>query len=141
MITAQNIPYKYHSWLNQSKSILIGYWGLNSALADRIAILLLYATYFGVNFTITSGFRDPAYQAELRKRWDEGNRSGLRYRPALKSRHSYMTSSGKPDAQGIDIAGTDENENILGSWAPFFGLKWGGVFTTPDKVHFYIDDL
>jgi len=142
MITSNQIPAIYQNWLKNAKNTLIDQWGLNSALAEQISVFLLYVTYYNLPYWITSGFRHPKYQAALRKRWDEGDRSGLRYRPALKSKHSEMIDPFTPGAAAIDIASdSDENEDILGGLAPYFGLKWGGLFRTPDKVHYYLDDL
>jgi uncharacterized protein YcbK (DUF882 family) len=41
----------------------------------------------GYYFEIVSGVRSNAEQAELRRRWDSGDRAGLIARPALNSAH------------------------------------------------------
>lgn len=118
------------------KDYLIDTWKLDKFLAERMAWLYYWSRYYGIGYTVTSGFRDPARQAELRARWDRGDRTGLKARPAKTSKHSTK-SWGKPAAQAVDIKGPDLD--TLGYWAvKYLGLKWGGNFRSPDPIHFYV---
>lgn len=115
-------------------------WGLDTTLAYKIVILLIWAYYAGMPVRIVSGWRDPARQKALRERWDAGDRAGLATRPAIVSKHSHTDISGNPDALAVDIsAGSDQNLQTLGFWAKkYLGMRWGGDFRRYDPVHFYI---
>ena len=137
MITYNQIKQpEYKKWLTEYKAYLVENWGLNSDLAEKVAVFLLYAYFYGLNWTINSGFRDPEYQKELQKRWDAGNRTGIVARPATNSLHSVTGWLSKPDSHAIDLKFNDQN--LAGQLSPFFGLKWGGNFNSRDPVHFYV---
>jgi hypothetical protein len=122
-------------WLSQMNSFLEEKWGLSDSLAEKIALLLLYSHFYQNPGTITSGFRDPEKQKRLRELWDAGNREGLRARPAVNSLHTLTGWFGSPDASAVDVVFPDQN--LAGQIAPFFGLKWGGNFSSRDDVHFF----
>jgi len=123
-------------WLEAWTEYLQNSWGLNIGLAEKIALLFLYAYYYNVSYTINSGFRDPAKQQALLDRWNAGDRVGIKVKPAKLSKHSFTTWLNNPDSNAIDISFS--NPDLIGSWSGFFGLKWGGKFRTPDKVHYFI---
>lgn len=128
---------EYLNWLSLARDWLEDQYGLNEKLAERVSLLLLYSALNGISFRISSGFRDPKKQNELRKRWDAGNQVGLVVRPALNSKHSHVsTILRRPDAKAVDIIFSDPE--TPGFWAEFFGLGWGGKFRTPDIVHFFV---
>jgi len=112
---------------------LASQFGLRPQFAYQIAQLVEYQKAYGLSPRITSGFRDPAYQAELRRRWDAGDRAGLRARPAANSAHSSMLA-GKPAADAIDIVTADEA--LSGHIASALGITPGTSFTTPDPGHY-----
>lgn len=93
----------------------------------------------GVLLYIVSGLRSQAHQAELRRRWDAGDRRGLIARPALHSKHTL--------GRAVDLVfGTDEGfyavedtelvwwVTLAGLAAPY-GIKWGGQL---DPNHFEV---
>lgn len=126
----------YQEWALIFKNHL----GLNFNFALKLVWLWAYALWYRIPITFTSGFRDPAYQRELQRRWDAGDRAGLSVRPATTSKHSRTSLTGQPDAVAADIqSNSAQNLRDLGYLAETYcGLKWGGNFTTPDPVHFYV---
>ena len=132
----KNQPFK--NWIIKVRDWLEDSWGLSDDLAERVSVLLLYASLNGISWDVVSGFRDPERQRELQLLWDRGIRTGLVTRPATNSKHSTESWLGRPAAEAVDLSSTATNLDILGSWAPFFGLKWGGNFRNPDPVHFFI---
>jgi hypothetical protein len=103
--------------------------GLTYETAKAYATLTWWGEHYGVRSPdITSGRRSAAYQAELRARWDRGDRRGLVARPALTSAHT--------EGRAFDLAASSRDLQILGSLAPYAGLRWGGTFSEPDPVHF-----
>lgn len=125
----------YGNWASQMVKWLTHEWGLNRTLAERVTVMLLYASLYGFTWRITSGFRSPKRQQELLDRWNRGDRRGIVTKPAVNSKHSN-TSWGQPDSLAVDL--TSNNLYTLGAWAPYFALKWGGKFRSSDPVHFYI---
>lgn len=127
-------------WIDQATDYFVDQWGLNETLARKISQLYLWGLQSGFPMSVTSGFRDPEHQRELRERWDRGDRAGLAARPATNSKHSTTSFFGDPDAMAVDLsAGSSQNLRILGGWAQnYLGLRWGGTFKNADLVHFYI---
>lgn len=111
--------------------------GLSDWLALRIAYLLLYLTYYKVNFRINSGFRDPKRQKMLREAWDrgEGKKYGLVVRPAADSLHSRESWLGFPAAEAVDIVTSDQK--LTDDIAQYLGLGLGSKFSKSDPVHYY----
>lgn len=78
---------------------------------------------------ITSGARSNARNRQLQQRWDRGDRAGLSVRPADDTAHST--------GDGFDLGGAPPYTlQVYGYWAPYVGLRWGGTFRDPDKIHF-----
>lgn len=103
--------------------------GLTMQAARAYATLTWWGEHYGIRSPeITSGRRPAAYQAELRARWDRGDRAGLVVRPALTSKHT--------EGRAFDLAADRATLQTLGGLAPYAGLRWGGTFTDPDPVHF-----
>lgn len=125
-------------WLRDAAKILKDAMGLDSDFAMAAAKLYLYLWYYGLNPRITSGFRDPKKQAAMRAAWDAGQRSGLKVRPAdpANSDHCRTGFFGKPASTAIDI--DTNNYQFAGQIADSLGIGWGGNFSTPDPVHFYL---
>ena len=121
------------NWVEDYANYLRAEWGLQKAFADKMALLQLYAAYAGIPYKMNSGFRDPAKQKRMQRRWDAGDRRGLVVRPVNNSPHILM-KWGRPDSVGADISSADLT--TLGHWAKFFGMRWGGFFRKPDRVHF-----
>lgn len=102
--------------------------GLNRKTAEAYATLTWWGEHLGIRTQpITSGYREPKYQAELRARWDRGDRRGLVVRPALSSSHTRRNGFDLPSGGYLPT---------LGELAPFAGLRWGGKFREYDPVHF-----
>lgn len=111
-------------WLRQASSSIKGSWNVTPNSADRFALLYAYLLSYGLNPVITSGFRSKEKQAELRARWDRGDRAGIRYQPAKVSRHSSGTA--------LDI--TTRDPALAAQIAKALGLKAG--YDYGDPVHF-----
>ena len=77
---------------------------------------------------IVSGYRTPEYQAELKRRWETGDRDGLVAPPAEFSHHAEGTA--------VDLWGSDRELAALGSIWTQLGYRWGGLFLRRDPVHF-----
>jgi len=127
---------EYSEWMELVITYFQKQWGLNAEFAIRLSVFMLYMVLMGNMPTVNSGFRSPKKQAELRRRWDAGDRTGIVARPAKRSKHSNTGFLGEPDATGVDIS--FDAQDLAGQYAHFFGLKWGGKFKRPDPVHFYI---
>jgi D-alanyl-D-alanine dipeptidase len=91
---------------------------------------------------IVSGYRSPARQAELRRAWDRGLRSGLVARPAVRSQHTrgravdvQLRHLGPPEwGQLVTVADTPfEWWQVLAEWLSAYGVAWGGA---ADPNHF-----
>lgn len=118
---------------------MIGLGGVNPILAGYIrqAQAIVRRDYPGVALKVTSGYRSAAYQANLRARWDAGDRRGLVARPANDSRHST--------GHAVDLVFTVGGRAIPASATPIeafmwladllwpVGIAWGGQ---RDPVHF-----
>lgn len=103
--------------------------GLTMQTARAYATLAWWGEHYGIRSpSITSGRRSAEYQAELRRRWDAGDRRGLVTRPALTSKHT--------EGRAFDLAGDAATLQFLGRLAPHAGLRWGGTFGDSDPVHF-----
>lgn len=123
-------------WLKDAREWLVSEHGLESTFADRAALLLAYLYLYGLNPIVTSGWRDPKYQAALRARWDRGDRTGLRARPALNSEHTLTGWLGKPASKAVDIE--TANEGLAARIAAALGIGAGYNFASPDPGHYFI---
>ena len=96
----------------------------------------------GVTIRVVSGYRSEAYQAQLRARWDSGDRAGLLVRPALVSRHSSGRAVDLAFSwEGYPIAVRDTPRQYWQYLAEILapvGVRWGGTFRPPDLNHFEI---
>lgn len=76
---------------------------------------------------ITSGFRSPAKQRELLRRFEAGD-PGIVVRPARTSWHM--------EGRAIDVSrGHPMFDTFRAVWEDSGG-RWGGRFSNPDDVHF-----
>jgi len=100
-------------------------------MAALYHVFVYWSDYYGTELPeIISGYRTPGVQANLRRKWDLGNRTGIKVRPALGGRH--------PKRQAFDL---EDNGYLpwLGSIARYYGYRWGGDFVNvPDPNHFFI---
>lgn len=122
-------------WLTQTHQILSSQWGLDNTFAERVAVLLAYATSEGLQPRISRGWSDPKHQAELRARWDRGDRQGLRVRPAANSKHTVTGFLGSKQAQAIDIP--SRNDARMAQIAKALGIGAGLDFHDSDPGHFF----
>lgn len=94
----------------------------------------------GVTLKVVSGFRSQSHQADLRARWDRGDRAGLVARPALDSRHSQGRAVDLQFAyrgQLIPVRDTPRQYWLfLDDLLRPVGVRWGGRFRSPDLNHF-----
>mgnify|MGYP006051677225 CR=1 FL=1 len=73
---------------------------------------------------VTSSFRSKTRQAQMRKDWDEGRRTGLLYKPALKSAHS---SGFAIDMNVSSLVNSGEvTVDELSDFAKEYGFNYGG---------------
>lgn len=122
-------------WLKNTQTFLVESYGLETAFAGRVALLIAYLYQYNLGPRITSGFRDPAKQKAMRERWDRGDRSGLRERPAVDSLHMATGWGGKPASKAIDIVSTDER--TAANIAKALGIGAGLDFKKSDPGHYY----
>jgi len=122
------------TWLDQAANYFVDTWKLNPDFAKKVALFYAYLESYGHAPNITSGFRDPSHQDALRARWDSGDHSGLRVRPAENSLHSHE-NMGDPDSLAIDIAVADQAG--ADAIARALGIGVGNDFRTPDPGHYY----
>lgn len=95
------------------------------AMVPYVGQLRSRAGQLGVAFRLVSGYRSPAEQAALLRRYQAGDPSVI-YPPANPSYHSVGLA--------IDIASSPAGLRALGDFAESIGMRWGGRFGDP--VHF-----
>lgn len=123
-------------------SRLDGLDGVEPAFADFIeqADAIVGASAPELALSVSSGFRSPAYQAQLRARWDRGDRAGLVVRPALSSKHTQgraVDLQFKYLGELVPVAETPmEYWRFLDDLLRPVGVRWGGRFRNPDPNHF-----
>lgn len=114
-------------------------WFRNQGAASKAAyaFALLYASCWiaGLAPRIARIYTDPARQAELQRRWDRGDRQGLRVRPATASKHSLQDWLKRPASVAIDMP--TNNDQAAARIAQGIGLATGLSFQTPDPGHYY----
>lgn len=127
---------EYETWAKEATSWFKEALGLDPNFSLSVARLYIALWSMGLNPQVKSGFRDPRYQASLQARWDQGDRSGLRARPASTSLHTITTFLGLPAAKAVDIVSLDE------SLAARVATQLGGIgagiyFSKSDPGHYY----
>lgn len=102
---------------------------LNSDTAISRAILALIGRRVGLPWpTATSGSRTRAETNRLLTRFENGDPSIIA-RPVLGGQHEK--------GNAWDMGGSPKILNFYGLvWSRIFGLTWGGLFSSPDIVHF-----
>jgi hypothetical protein len=124
---------QYGEWLEHMSDYLQDNWGLQKEFSQKMAVFILYNYMYGNPVVkYSSGYRDPDKQKELLRRWNEGDREGLAFKPAVNSKHTMEGWFGTPASQALDMRFKDQN--LAGRLAPYFGIRWGGSFG--DDVHF-----
>lgn len=124
---------QWDEWLGAVQRYLIDTWGLDVVFAYDSARLLAYFLVYELNPVVTSGFRSPAKQQELLRRWEAGDPSVV-VKPAVNSKHS-TTNNGRPAATAIDIS--TSNKKLAAQIASALGVGAGYYFSKSDPVHFY----
>lgn len=109
--------------------------GASKESARKFALLYVTAHVKGFQPRITSIFRDPAKQKAMQERWDRGDRSGLRARPATDSQHTKVGFFGGASSKAMDMVTNNENETV--KIAREIGLGAGATFAKPDPGHYY----
>ena len=116
---------------NKTQKIIV-----DSKIADKV-IAFTKAMYEKYGVVVTSSFRSKTRQAQMRKDWDEGRRTGLLYKPALKSAHS---SGFAIDMNVSSLVNSGEvTVDELSDFAKEYGFNYGGKDFN-DIPHFYIDE-
>lgn len=102
--------------------------GLRPEAAWGYAVLSWWGEHYGLTAPrITSGRRSSADQLRL---WR--NRRNNRYpvaRPGT-SKHERGLAFDLPRGPHLEA---------FGHWAPLVGLRWGGLFSRPDPIHFEVE--
>lgn len=115
----------YQEWVRQAAKYFASQWGLDAGFASTVALFYLYLHSYGLNPQIQSGYRDPAHQRELLRRWEAGDRKGLKFKPAVNSDHTRR--------KAIDI--TTKDPRLAAQIAKALGL--GAGMDYGDEVHFF----
>ena len=103
-------------------------WGLELTTAILYVVLQFLGREAGLApLQLISGLRSEREQAQLRRRWESGDRKGIAVPPALKSQHTIGKAFDV--AAHVDIA-------QYGDWARQLGARWGGDFRRYDPNHF-----
>jgi RHS repeat-associated protein len=109
----------------------IGATYLDDHFSPAVEDFLTTANELGVHdLRVTSAFRSTQYQQQLRAN-PSGNSATT---PAANSLHS----AGWAIDVNFRTRSTEDRQRILDA-ADATGLSWGGNFSKPDRVHFYID--
>ncbi len=124
------------NWVQQATP-----WFRNAGASENAApkFARAYAATWaaGLQPRIASIFRDPAHQRALQARWDRGDHTGLRARPADPdtSKHSRTGFFGRPASEAIDMPTLDDKR--AAQIARSVGLGTGESFRQPDPGHYY----
>lgn len=130
------LPRAWDDWADQAAD-----WfrkqGAASDAAKPFALLYGLASAYGYSPRITSIFRDPEKQRRMRERWDAGDRSGLRARPAVNSKHIETDWLGRPASEAMDMVTTNDQAvaRIATEW---LDMGAGQFFNTPDPGHYFV---
>jgi D-alanyl-D-alanine dipeptidase len=118
--------------------------GVDPELADYIqqAAGIVARAAPGVTLEVVSGYRSQSHQADLRARWDRGDRTGLVVRPAASSRHTQGRAVDVSFAylgQRVPVRATPMSWWVaLAELLSPVGVRWGGRFRTRDVNHFEV---
>lgn len=129
------VPKEWKDWADD----VAYYWrdlGASSEAAPKFALLWGFASAYGYNPRITSVWRDPEKQKRMQERWDAGDRSGLRARPATNSKHTQTNWLGRPASTAMDMPCSDDV--ACARLARELGLGAGQYFKRADPGHYYL---
>lgn len=130
------LPQAYENWARSAAPWFGRTYGLDGNFALPVARLYVTLWANGLDPRITSGYRDGSRQAELRDRWDRGDRAGIRVRPAEQSLHTYTGFFGGPASRAIDMP--CKNDRLAAELATRLGGIGSGIyFRSPDPGHYY----
>lgn len=113
----------WNEWVEETQEFLENHWKISSTFSRKAAELYGYFLLYQLKPVITSGFRSAEEQADLMRRYQQGD-PGVVYPPARFSKH--LTG------EAIDIS--------TNNWQTAFRIAAAiGVKTvTNDRVHFQI---
>lgn len=123
-------------WARDASGHFQSAFGLSGRFAISAARLFIALHFAGLAPRISRGWSDPAHQKELQARWDRGDHSGLRVRPATTSKHSVTSWLGRPAAEAVDMPSRDDRR--AAAIAQSLGIGTGLSFTTEDPGHYYL---
>jgi len=109
--------------------------GAASKAAYAFALLFALCWAAGLSPRIARIYSDPERQRELQRRWDRGEREGLRVRPATSSKHSLQDWLHRPASIAIDMPTNNDRKAAL--IAAGIALGTGISFQVPDPGHYY----
>lgn len=130
------ISREFEAWAVQAAPYFAQGLGLSPSFAIDVARLYVLAWSKGLSPRFTRGFSSPQHQAELRARWDRGDRQGLRVRPAdpSTSKHCRVVA-GRPAALAVDMP--TANDTATARLASDLGIGAGELFKDKDQGHYY----
>lgn len=114
---------------------------LDPDLVERIQVLLSWTSWAGYPLRVSSAYRSREKQQALYDAWKSG-RSQLPAAPPGSSAHERGLA--------VDLVWVRGGlqEPVEGAWETlggvaeeYLGLRWGGRFRTPDRVHFELRRL
>lgn len=129
------LPAEWEKWARDAAPYFARVQGLAGSFALDAARLYIALWGRGLAPRIARGWSDPAHQKELQRRWDSGNRAGLRVRPATTSKHSITSFSGGPSSQAIDMPCRDDQAGA--AVAAQLGIGAGWNFSDRDPGHYF----
>jgi len=127
----------YSQWAESAKDYFREKLGADKNAAKKFALLYVLAYSRGLNPRITRIYSDKQHHLDLQKRWDAGQREGLRARPANNSKHIIEDFWKNPASKAMDMP--SDNDREVARLAREIGLGAGEDFKTPqpDPGHYF----
>ena len=104
-------------------------YGLTWEASYRLSWLLGWCAYYRIPFRVTSGRRSTAKQKALYANYLAG-RSPYPVAPPGSSDHEQGTA--------FDASFPSAYTGVVVYLARYAGFRWGGYFSRPDPIHFYL---
>lgn len=101
--------------------------GLTQETAWRLNVFTYWLDYLGIPYVWTSGYRSYQEQQQL-------------YQARLSNKYPVAKPGTSMHETGLafDLDIPVSFDSWIAYLAPLAGLKWGGTFSRPDRVHFQL---